>query len=325
MLIPAWLNKPNTQKVLFGFCILVSATSCDFISSRLLTKPVVQIEDHRFSAKDFSKELAAKLKNLDALSAKDPKILSVLKEQLVNDFIVKTLIDLWLKDKGVFVTKEELDKELKSLSASYPTDAAFQESLAETGMSFSEWANKVESALKQKKLAQILSSNAAPISNEELLSYYDSHKTQYVQNEAVLLAHISIEDENQADIIHKLLKQQTFEAVAKKYSSEYTEESKDLYGWVEKEYANGLDKVFKMRIGELLGPVKMGERLQIFKVVEKRSAKQKSFAEVSKEVLSEVTTLRETARFTSWLDEQFKKYKIKKNLSMLDSIRVETQ
>lgn len=324
MLIPIWLTKPFFRK-LFCFGFLLSLVSCDYLSNRLLTKPVVQVENIKLSAEGLSKSLAIKLKNLDALSAKDPKILSILKEQLVNEFIVNALIDLWLKEKNISLPKSDLDAEVLSYTSSYPNDAAFRESLAETGVSYADWVSRVEANLKKKLLAKNLAKEAAPISEEELISYYENHKTQFEQKDSVLLSHIAVDDQNQMDIVKKLLKREDFDAVAKKYSSEYTAESKAVYGWVEKEFANGLEKAFKARVGEVFGPIAVGDKLHMFKLIEKRPFKQKTFTDSRAAVLSEVVALRETARFSSWLDVQFKRYKIKKNLSMLDSIRVETQ
>src|SRR6476620_3446922 len=91
---------------------LGSLSSCDFFSRRILTKPVVQVENIRFSAKDFSTELANRLKDFDALAAKDPRILAVQKEQVVNDFVIFAVIDLWFHENKISLTKEELDAEI---------------------------------------------------------------------------------------------------------------------------------------------------------------------------------------------------------------------
>lgn len=325
MLTPAWLIRLFRLKNVFCFFVIFGLTSCDFISNKILTKPVVQVENTQLSAQEFSQELAYRLKTLDALSAKDPKILAVFKNQIVNDFIITTFVNLWFAENKLTISKEALDSEIKSYISSYPSDSAFREALAESEISYAVWVKRVEDRLKKKRLFAALNESVAPITEDELLSYYNNNKTLYEQRESILLAHIKIADENQADIVKKLLRNQSFSDVAKKYSSAYTSESEDIFGWVEKDSSPELEKAFKYRTGEVFGPISISGGLHIFKLIQRRAFKIRSFAESKAEVTAEVMALRETAKYTAWLDEQIKRYKIKKNLSMLDSIRVETQ
>lgn len=322
MLIPNWLSRSSKALLIIA---LTFFSSCDFISNKILTKPIVQVENYSFSAQDFSKELAIKLKDLDALSAKDPKILSVFKDQIVNDFVISTFVSLWFKENSLTLSPEEVDLEVKSMLSAYPTDALFRELLSEARLSYAEWLQKVESVLKKKHLLAALAKDAPKITDDELLSYYNSNRSRYEQPEAVLLAHILVSDDGEAEIVKNLLRKQPFTEVAKRYSSAYNQESKDVYGWIERGYAPELEKSFKQSIGETLGPVKLSDGIHIFRLMEKKPFKIRTFAEAKTQITSEVRALRETARFTSWLDVQIKKYRVKKNLSMLDSIRVETR
>lgn len=325
LLISLLANWQIGRRIFFAVSFLTVLTSCNFISNKILTKPVVQIENFQLTTQSLSKELASRLKELDAISAKDPKTLSVLKEQIINDFVVSSFIELWFKENKMSLSPDELNKEIASFTATYPSDAVFRELLSESGLSYVDWVAKMEAGLKKKKvLAAITKKNAEP-SEKELLSFYDSNRTKYEQPEAVLLAHILVNDENQAQIVKKLISKQSFTEVAKKYSSAFNLESKDLYGWIEKGYSPDLEKSFKLRPGDTFGPVTMAEGIHLFKVVERQPFKIKSFAEARALVLAEVRSLRDTASFASWLDEQIKKYKVKKNTTVIASIRVETQ
>jgi len=327
MLTPACSsNFTKRAAVLFFTTVsLCSLTACDFFSRRILTKPVVQVENIKFSAKDFSTELANRLKDFDALAAKDPRILAVQKEQVVNDFVIFAVIDLWFAENKLSVSKEELDEEIKRISSTYPNDSSFREALSDAGTTFAAWSKKTESSLKKKKLLEVLRKAAAPITEAELLSYYNSNKNRYEQKEVISLAHILVADENQAEIVMKLLKKQKFTEVAKDYSSAYLPDTQDSFGWVEKGYMIELDRGFKVAPGAIIGPVKMADGIHIFKLLEKKPYKIKSYAEAKNEVVADVNSLREKALFASWLDTQFKRYSIKKNKAVLDSIKVETQ
>lgn len=322
MLIPNWFSSFFKALLILA---LIFFSSCDFISSKMLTKPIVQVENFSLSAQNFSKELAIKLKDLDALSAKDPKILSVFKDQIVNDFVISTFVSLWFKENSLTLSPAEIDVEVTSMLSAYPTDALFRELLSEARLSYSEWLQKVEAVLKKKHLLAALSKDAPKVTDDELLSYYNNNRSRYEQPEAILLAHILVNDEGEAEVVKNLLRKQPFTTVAKKYSSAYNQESKDVYGWIERGYAPELEKSFKQAIGETLGPVKLSDGIHIFRLMEKKPFKIRTFTEAQNQITSEVRALRETARFTSWLDVQIKKYRVKKNLNMLDSIRVETR
>lgn len=320
-----WLSKFTVNKRLLCALSLVVLSSCDFISNKILTKPIVQVENIQLSTQDFSKELAIKLKDLDALSAKDPKILSVFKEQIINDFIITSFVNLWFKEYSQVLSKADIDQEVKSMLSAYPSDMVFRELLSEARLSYSEWLAKVESGLKKKRLLDEINKNAPAPAAEELMSYYNSNRSRYEQPETILLAHILVADDNQADIVKKLTNKKNFTDIAKKYSSAFNPESKDIYGWIERGFSPDLEKAFKTIPGEILDPIKLTDGIHLFKVLEKKPFKVKTFVEAHKQVLAEVLALRETARFTAWLDVQIKRYRIKKNLSMIDSIRVETR
>lgn len=311
----------------FFFLIFIfSLCSCDYFSGRILKKPVAQVENISLSAEDFSAQLAQRLKELDALSAKDPQILSVLKQQLINDFIVASLVDLWISEKKIPLAQEEIESEIKSFISTYPSDSAFREALDESGQTYAQWSKKVTQGLKMKKLLSDLAQRVPAPTEAELLAHYEAGADYCVKKEAALLQHIQVADENQADIVRKLLRQQPFTEVAKKYSAAYSAASLDVYGWVEKEYSAGLEKLFRARVGEVVGPLTTADGLlHLFRIRERRTAKKLSFPECRAEVLKDVLSLRERASLTSWLDGQMKKYSIKKNSGMLDSLRVETK
>ncbi len=325
MLITNLSNKFFASAQILLVLGVASLSSCDYFSRRILTKPVVQVENLRMTTQDFSKELARRLKDYDALSAKDPKILTAQRDQIINDFVISSVVDLWFIEKKLSVNKTDLDIEIKKVSASYPNDSSFREALNEGAITFSEWSQKMESSLKKKILVTKLREGLPAPTETELLSYYNGNKQRYEQKEGVLLSHVLVADENQAEIVLKLLKKQKFSEVAKKYSSAYLGNAGDAFGWIEKGYLLELDKAFKLPVGAVFGPIKMSDGLHIFKVNDKKSYKIKTYAEVKPEVINEVTTLREQARFSAWLEEQFKRYSIKKNKAVLDSIKVETQ
>lgn len=332
----SWLIKPRAfisidrSPAKSGFFVfiavmIVSLSSCDFFSNRILTKPVVEVGEYRMTLQEFSKALAAKLKNLDALSAKDPQIISKFKEKIISDFVVDSLISLWFDEQKLTLNPDELEKELKDLQAGYPDDKSFRLALSEEGIPYAQWKRRVEVGLKRKAAFKRMNQNITQPSDEELQSYYNNNKDRYQQKESILLSHILVMDENQAEIVKKLTKTQKFADIVKKFSMSPDAAYGGNYGWIDQDSNEELEKMFKSRIGEILGPVKLQDGFHLFRVDQRRSRRQKTFEEVKEQAKNDVIALRQTAKFSAWLDEQIKRYKILKNAQAIDALYIETQ
>ncbi len=336
MLILSWLNKfiPKLNFIkspacsgLFLFLVLsvASLPGCDFFSNRVLNKTVVEVGRHRMTTQEFSKQLAAKLKNLDALSAKDPTILSKFKSKIISDFVVESLILIWFDEQGLTLGAGEIEKELKLLQNGYPDDKSFRLTLSEESIAYSQWKKQVEHSLKRKKaFAQINQGLAVP-TEDELLSYYNNNKDRYQQKEALQLIHVLVLDENQAEIVKKLTRSQNFSEIVKKFSMGPDAAFGGNYGWVERDANSELEPLFKLRAGDISVPIKLLDGFHIFRIESRRNQRQKLFAEVREQAKNDVIALRQTAKFSAWLDEQIKKYKVFKNVQAIDGLYVETQ
>lgn len=334
MLIQSWLNRPLRKSFskkspafteLFLFFIFISLTSCDFFSNRILNKTVVSVDSLRMTTQEFSKALANKLKNLDALSAKDPRIILKFKEKIISDFIVESLIMLWFQDQKLSIAPEELEKELRLFQSGYPDDKSFRTTLSEESITYAQWKKQVELSLKRKKAFAHMNQNIAPPTTEELESFYNNNKDRYQQKEALQLSHVLVQDENQAEIVKKLSKNQKFSELIKKFSMSSDAAFGGNYGWLEHASNADLEKLFKGHVGEIVGPVKLLDGYHLFRVEQKRGRRQKLFTEVREQVKADVFSLRQTAKFSAWLDEQIKRYKVMKNVQAIDSLYVETQ
>ena len=310
---------------LFIVFSLASLSGCDFFSNRILSKPVVEVGTYRMTMQDFSKALAVKLKALDALSAKDPQIISKFKDKLISDFVVESLISLWFDEQKLTLNSDDLEKELKELQGGYPDDKSFRLALSEESIPYAQWRRRVEAGLKRKIAFKHMNQNIAEPSEEELLSYYNNNKDRYQQKETVQLSHILVLDENQAEIVKKLTKTQKFADVVKKFSMSPDAAFGGSYGWVDQDSNDDLEKLFKSKVGEVIGPIKLPDGYHLFKIEQRRTRRQKTFEEVKEQTKSDVIALRQTAKFSAWLDEQIKRYKILKNAQAIDALYVETQ
>ena len=70
---------------------------------------LLQVEDSSINVKDFSDLLAKKLRDLDALSAKDPAIIKTFKNKIVTDYIIDQVIKLWTKENKLDLSSKDVD------------------------------------------------------------------------------------------------------------------------------------------------------------------------------------------------------------------------
>ncbi|MES2802426.1 MAG: peptidylprolyl isomerase [Bdellovibrionota bacterium] len=273
----------------------------------------------------FSMALANRLKELDPLSAKDPSVLKTFKTKVTTDFLVDALIEQWFTDKKLNIDGKILEAELVKTISQFPTDKDFRDELASQNKSYQDWRKAVEIGLKRKILFTELRKEMANPTVEELQAHYQNNKLKYFQNESVLTESILLQDENQVDVVKKLYRKSTLESLFKEYSLDRATPEALKYGWVERTPGSPLEPLFISKKSELIGPIQLAEGYRLFKVTQRKQSFQRTFDDTRPQILAEVVSLRESARFSAWLDEQIKRYKILRNNAAIDALVVETR
>lgn len=332
MLTLNWLSKSQINLLLHkspaaaGFFVcLMLMSGCDLFSYSTKSKVVLQVENRAMTLSQFSMALANRLKELDPLSAKDPSVLKTFKTKVTTDFLVDALIEQWFADKNLHVDGKVLETELAKIISQFPSDKDFRDELASQNKSYQDWRKAVEIGLKRDVLFAELRKEMANPTTEELQAHYQNNKLKYFQNESVQAESILLQDENQADVVKKLYKKSSFDSLFKEYSLDRANPAAMKYGWIERAQGSPLEPLFVSKKFELIGPIQVAEGYRLFKVTQRKQSFQRLFDEVKPQILAEVVSLRESARFSAWLDEQIKRYKILRNNAAIDALVVETR
>ncbi len=74
------------------------------------------------------------------------------KEEILRDFLVKSLTLDWARSQNIVISEGMLDKEVDTLRANYPDDLSFRRALAQENMSFSEWREDLRYGLAEKEV-----------------------------------------------------------------------------------------------------------------------------------------------------------------------------
>ncbi len=317
--------KNFKSPVLTGLFILnVMLLGCTSNYQKVAAKPVVKVNDHVLTAKEFANKLARKLKNYDALAAKDPNNIMRLKEDIVRSFVVSSLTLDWARSNNIFIPESALDKEADRLRANYPDDLSFRRSLAQENISFSEWREDLRYVLIEREVFKKINEKIKPIAFEEVKSYYDQHKEQFKRKERIFVRQVVTDDEAKADSIKAQLKTKDFAEVAKKFSIAPEGKSGGAVGWVEKGSVDFFDHLFSVPLNSIQ-QFKSPFGVHLARVEKKTGAAILSLEEVKPVVQRAIAGQKEQAEYVAWLDAQLRSSKVLKDYDLMNSLKVDTR
>ena len=312
-------------KGFFVFSFVLSISGCWWSSSKVAAKPVVQVNNKSLDVKDFSELLASKLKNFDALAAKDPNNVKRAKEEIIRNFILQSLISDFAAENNISIADDELEKEINSIRSSYPDDLSFRRVLAEENIAFSDWKDSLRQTLLDKKVFAKVSSGIKKPSTDEVKKYYNEKKDRYKKKERVYLRQIVTDDLTKAQSIRDEIKKFDFADLAKKFSVSPEGKAGGLVGWVERGSVDIFDKAFQLPIGGISPVLESSYGFHIFKVERKAAPGYASVEEVKDEIESALTGNKEQAEFLRWLDAQIRNARVLRDNALIDAISVETR
>jgi len=299
--------------------------------SALTNKVIVDVNGSALTAGQFAEELAFRLRELDALSAKDPASLQRTKNQIVEEFIVQALCAQWAKDSGLLLKAETVEAEIKKFRAGYPDDLAFQQALTEQGLTYRNWRNRLEQTLLQKMVIQKITDAGPKPPDADIKAYYDAHRAEFMEKESVQIRQIVLANESDAQAIEQEIKRgRSLSTLIPKYSTQpqaqgNTNPSNPAIMTLKKGESPVFESAFKLKPGRLSPIMKSEFGYHIFEVLSHKPAKAKPLAEVKPNIVRILMEKNEQTAYLSWLDAQVRKARVFKDQELINSMKVETK
>jgi peptidyl-prolyl cis-trans isomerase C len=315
------LNSPALTGLFILSTLLLSCTSS---YQKVSNKPVLKVNDHILTTKEFSTQLARKLKDLDALTAKDPNTVQRTKAEISRTFLVRALTLDWARAQGIVITEAELDKEVDKYRANYPDDLSFRRLLAQENLSFSEWREELRYTLIERAVFKKLGERLTQPVEAEIKRYYDEHKDQFKKKDRVFLRQILTDEQGKADLLKTEAKGKDFAEVAKKYSIAPEAKNGGLVGWIEKGSVDFYDPLFNNAVGSVT-QIKSPFGFHVVKIEKKAPASTAPLEEVRPQIVRSLMAQREQAEFVKWLDAQLRSSKVLKDNDLINAISVQTK
>lgn len=272
----------------------------------------------------FDKQAKAGLAGLTKVDIKNPKnafLYNLTKNKVVNELIVRALLNDEADKRGIKVTKEDMDDAIKVVIDKVGTKEQLDKILKHNGISASEFKKDLEEQVRMKKLAESL--GGSEVSDAEAKEFYNKNADKFKHPELVRASHILIavnlpeleeevrknpkykkysEDEIKAQIgevirekelAAKELTEQlqkdpsSFEKLAKSKSDDKVSAEKggDLGFFAEKDMVPEFAKAaFGAKPNTIVGPVKSQFGYHIIVVTDRKAAGQDSFDKVKNNI-----------------------------------------
>ena len=114
----------------------------------------------------------------------------MLKERVINELIVKKLIDQEITKRKIKVSKEDMDKQLKSIIDKVGSKEKFNALLKENGVTTSQFKKDLTDEVKIQKLVDSLS--VVSVSDKDALKFYKENEDKFKNPDKVRASHILV-------------------------------------------------------------------------------------------------------------------------------------
>lgn len=236
------------------------------------------------------------------------------KQRLLDNLINAKLVEQAADDRDIKIDDDDVTKQVKQLKDGFKDQAQFEQALKSAGMTEDGLERQIREQLITSKLIESLAKDKA-VSADEVETYYEKNKAQFVQKEAKRASHILFkpEDKKKAESVLKQVQGGgNFASLAKANSIDTATASKggDL-GWPNTPYVPEFETALsKLKKGQTSGLVQSPYGWHIIRVTEERSGSQQKLADVKDQIEQIIVQQRRADAYQKFLENLRKDAKI---------------
>lgn len=264
----------------------------------------IKINDKEITHGEFQDTFKRLFLEGEAAEIKDEELKN-LKMALVNQFIEEELIVEEAKRLSLDIKDSELSREMEEIKKEYAGDG-FESNILNKYGSMDKWKEEIGKKLLLKKVIDKAITPRITVKEDEARRYYKEHITDYKRKEQARARMIVVKTEEEANQVKERLKRgEDFARLAQEISlGPEGKQGGDLgffgKGEMPKEFE---DVVFSLPTGRLSQVVKTPYGYHIFRVEEKREAKDLKFSEVKDQIINKLKREKSDAEFQTWMME----------------------
>ena len=235
---------------------------------------------------DFERALSSDVFLAEGAAGPSSDQAEPVKRAVLETLLARRLLLQAARQYNITVTPEEVDRDVLRISGDYPAER-FNEALAQGQLTMAEFKQRTAALLTIEKLLAAHVYARVAVTEDELHAYFDEHEQDFQVPERVRAAQLVVKDLDEARRLQGQLRAgKKFSELARKYSlSADAKVGGDLGFFSRGQMPPQFEEVvFRMGVNQVSDVVATDYGFHLFKVLEKRPAQKRSFADVRREV-----------------------------------------
>lgn len=171
--------------VLFAGCGLKSGEAIIKVNNQNITQGQFDAEFDKQAGNGIAKALG-----IDVKDDKNSFLYMLIKDRVVNELIVKALLNQEMQKRGIEVTNKDVDDAIKEIIDKVGSKEQLDALLKQNGISNSQFKKDLKEEVKMKKLAKELGSSN--VSDAEAKKFYNDNISKFKHPDKVRASHILI-------------------------------------------------------------------------------------------------------------------------------------
>lgn len=270
---------------------------------------VAEVDGKVITREDLDKAIEElKAQYGDSLPASDSPKYAELQKQVAERLVNEEILWFEADKRDLTVSDEEINQQVDQYKEQSGGEEAFNQKIEENNLTLDRLKDQIRKSLLFQKLYPEVTKEAAPVTDEQALKYYNENPTQFQQPEMRTVSHILVADEATANAVKARLDAgEDFATVAKEVSTDPGSKDKggDL-GEVPSE-GSGFVPEFEaamktLAAGQTSAPVKSSFGFHIIRVTAAKPAGTQSFEEVKEELKQGLAMENQRTAFEVWFE-----------------------
>jgi peptidyl-prolyl cis-trans isomerase SurA len=252
------------------------------------------------------------------------------RDVVLEQIIMKKLLDQGVKKEGLDVTPVEVDRLIaERLKMEGQTKQDLMKILAEDGITYSEYRDEVEYSIKKERIIARKLSSHIIVTDEEIAAYFTEHNAEFKDRKEYRVSEIILpippdatesviaDIRAKANMVYNKLKSgASFEAMAKEYSMAPDAQTGGDMGFLQ---SSTLDPGFiallsKMKVGQIGDVIASPNGFVIIKVTDTRPISTITVDDVKSEIIAAIRYQKTIAYFDRWMKDLRKSAFVQKML-----------
>lgn len=179
------LTTLAVSALLFAGCGLKSGEAIIKVNNQNITQGQFDAEFDKQAGNGIAKALG-----IDVKDDKNSFLYMLIKDRVVNELIVKALLNQEMQKRGIEVTNKDVDDAVKEIIDKVGSKEQLDALLKQNGISNSQFKKDLKEEVKMKKLAKELGSSS--VSDAEAKKFYNDNISKFKHPDKVRASHILI-------------------------------------------------------------------------------------------------------------------------------------